>query len=500
MVRVRILPLLYCVFALAACAHDSVLGPVPGDPGALVLQPEKNILTIVGESVEVLVERDGVVEPLPVSADQLAWTTSDPHVLRVDPDGVVTAQGQGQATISATDGSSSGTVSVEVSSTGPLGPAVIGRETDCDGAMAGPFPCSSITLLSYLPNGALGVESGRWFNDIWGWTDSASGRAFALVGRRDGVTFVEVTDPTSPRVLGDLPTAALHSRWRDIKVLGHNAFVVADRNTDHGMQIFDLRVLLQTEGFTRFTEHARYSGFSDAHNLAINETTGFAYASGGETCGTGIHMLDLSRPGEPRFAGCFNQAGTGSSSDGYTHDLQCVVYEGPDADYQGREVCFALNETHLVVVDVTDKQSPMAISTATYPGARYVHQGWLTSDQRYFYQDDEQDEGTTTTMIWDVADLDDPIKIAEHLGPSQAVDHNLYIHGNRAYLSNYTAGIRVLDVSNPLAPVEVAFLDTVPDRDDASFDGSWSNFLFRETGVIVATSAEEGLVVFRVSE
>lgn len=30
----------------------------------------------------------------------------------------------------------------------------------------------------------------------------------------------------------------------------------------------------------------------------------------------------------------------------YTHDAQCVTYnEGPDADYHGKEICFAFNGT-----------------------------------------------------------------------------------------------------------------------------------------------------------
>ena len=30
--------------------------------------------------------------------------------------------------------------------------------------------------------------------------------------------------------------------------------------------------------------------------------------------------------------------------DGYTHDAQCVIYNGPDEDYQGQEICFNSNE------------------------------------------------------------------------------------------------------------------------------------------------------------
>ena len=34
----------------------------------------------------------------------------------------------------------------------------------------------------------------------------------------DGTSFVDVTDPIEPRVLGFLPTRTVSSLWRDIKV------------------------------------------------------------------------------------------------------------------------------------------------------------------------------------------------------------------------------------------------------------------------------------------
>lgn len=66
----------------------------------------------------------------------------------------------------------------------------------------------------------------------------------------------------------------------------------------------------------------------------------------------GLHIVDIHNPLAPEFAGCF-------SSDGYTHDCQCVLYgtQYPDSRYYGREVCFNYNEDTLTIVDVTDKDS-----------------------------------------------------------------------------------------------------------------------------------------------
>ncbi len=56
-------------------------------------------------------------------------------------------------------------------------------------------------------------------------------------------------------------------------------------------------------------------------------------------------MIDISTPSSPTFAGCFSDGTSGLAGMGYTHDTQCVVYDGPDTPYQGRELCFSANET-----------------------------------------------------------------------------------------------------------------------------------------------------------
>ncbi len=374
----------------------------------------------------------------------------------------------------------------------------------CVGGFAGIFRCDRVDLVAQLSLSDLGAPPGVSLNDLWGWTDPSNGREYALVARSDGVTFVDVGDPGSPRVVGHLPSAGVASSWRDVKVYRNHAYVVADRSVGHGIQIFDLMRLRGVSSFTTFTEDGRYTDVSSVHNLAINEATGFAYATGssggGTTCGGGLHMIDLSNPLAPVFAGCFADPSTGRLSTGYTHDVQCVLYVGPDGDYAGREVCFGSNETALSISDVTDKANPVAISTATYPALQYAHQGWLTEDHRFFIQNDELDEfqATNTRMlVWDVADLDDPILVKEFLGPNGATDHNVYIVGPLAYQSNYHFGLRVVNIASPGQPRDVGFFDTHPSDDAPGFEGSWSNYPFFASGIVTVTSKDEGLFVLK---
>ena len=388
--------------------------------------------------------------------------------------------------------------------------AVTGEEAPCTDGATGPFDCSQVDLVAFVPLASLGADPGTILNDIWGWSDPVTGRDWALVGRSDATAFVDVSDPANPRYAGELPLTegATENLWRDIKVYADHAFIVADGAGAHGVQIFDLTQLRDASGPpVTFAETARYDGIASSHNIVINEETGMAYAvgssMGGQTCGGGLHMIDVRTPAEPVFLGCFSDAATGRQRTGYSHDAQCVIYRGPDEDYQGREICFGANETALSIADVTDRDNPVAIARGEYPNVAYAHQGWLTEDHRHFFMGDEADEAQggvdrTRTLIWDVADLDDPLLLKEHFAETGTIDHNQYVRGNRLYQANLMSGLRVLDISDVENPVEIGFFDTVPD--DAglpAFGGAWSNYPFFESGIVVVSSWSEGLFVLR---
>lgn len=390
--------------------------------------------------------------------------------------------------------------------------AITGDEVPCsEEGEAALFECESVDLLAFLPLGEMGADRGVGTNDVWGWTDPETGREIALVGMTNQTVFVDVSNPGSPVYLGRLPKteAANAAVWRDMKVYDNHMYVVADGAGPHGMQVFDLTRLRELDGSNppTFEPDVLYDQIASAHNIVINEETGYAYAvgasAGGTTCGGGLHMINIQDPKNPTFEGCFQDMATGRQRTGYSHDAQCVVYHGPDEDYQGREICLGANETALSIADVTDKSNPVAVAMASYPNVAYSHQGWLSEDHSFFYMGDELDESggnvtTTRTLIWDLRDLDDPVLAAEYLADTKATDHNLYILGNTMYQSNYTSGLRVLDVSDPTNPVPVGHFDTVPyGGDTAQMDGSWSNYPYFESGIVVVTSQSEGLFLVR---
>jgi choice-of-anchor B domain-containing protein len=378
-------------------------------------------------------------------------------------------------------------------------PAVSGQP--CIDGMSGIYPCDNIDLLSFLPLAQIGGGNG---NDVWGWTDPITGKEYAIMGRTNGTSFIDISDPYNPVYLGNLPTHTSTNLWRDIKTYNNFAFIVADFVGSHGMQVFDLTRLRDIDNPpVTFDHDAHYNLFGSAHNIAINEESGYAYAVGISTsqnnCNGGLHMINIQIPTNPTFAGCF-------SADGYTHDTQCVIYNGPDEVYQGQEICFNSNENALTIVDVTDKGNPIQVSRTGYAGSGYTHQGWLTEDHHFFLVDDEYDEQqnghNTRTYVWDVSDLENPFLTGFHNGRTTAIDHNLYIRGDKVYQANYRSGLSVLQIIDldQAELTEIGYFDIFPSSNSPNFNGAWSNYPYFESGVIIVSGIEQGLFVLKLAD
>jgi choice-of-anchor B domain-containing protein len=367
----------------------------------------------------------------------------------------------------------------------------LSAQIPCENGMAGEYPCNGFDLQSFI---SLEEMDGIRGNDSWGWTDPDNGDEYAIMGVKNGTVFINISDPINPIYLGKLPTHTDNSIWRDIKVYQNYAFIVSEAN-NHGMQVFDLTRLRNISNPPEnFNEDAHYDGFGSSHNIVINEETGYAYSVGDNTYSGGAHFIDISNPLNPIAAG-------GYSDDGYTHDAQVVIYNGPDTDYTGREIYIGSNEDKVVIVDLTDKNNPQHISSVTYSNFSYTHQGWITEDFKYYILGDESDEinfgFNTKTIIIDLIDLDNPIHSFDYSGPTLATDHNGYIKGNLFYLANNAAGLRVIDISDISngEMTEIGSFDSHPLNDFAGYEGIWSTYPYFESGNIVISDREGFFVV-----
>jgi choice-of-anchor B domain-containing protein len=368
-------------------------------------------------------------------------------------------------------------------------------QSPCINGNSAGFQCDGYELLSHIDLNVLNATRG---NDSWGWTDPLDGKEYAIIGLDNGTAFIDVSTPTSPLYLGKLPTHTTNSIWRDVKVYNNFAFIVSEAS-GHGMQIFDLTNLRNVSNPpVVFSNDAHYDGFGNAHNIVINPSQPFAYAVGTQTFSGGPHVIDISDPLNPGFAGGFSAAF-------YTHDAQVITYNGPDPDYQGKEIYIGSNEDEVVILDVTDKANITSISTIGYSNIGYTHQAWLTEDETYLILGDEFDElqfgFNTRSIIFDLTDLDSPAVHMEYVGSTPAVDHNGYVKNGLYYQASYTSGLRVIDVTDIANQnmVEVGFFDTFPQNDGSNFDGAWNVYPYFDSGNVVISDINTGFYLVKSS-
>ncbi|MEP3838828.1 MAG: choice-of-anchor B family protein [Algibacter sp.] len=377
----------------------------------------------------------------------------------------------------------------------------------CQNGFADIYPCKDYDLMANIPLTTFEASAG---NDCWGWTDPTTGKEYALMATSHNTAFVDITKPNEPIYLGNLPTATSSSPWRDVKVYKDHAFIVADCslgndptcNDDHGLQVFDLTRLRNVPNPPEtFTADTHFTEFGKAHNIVINEDSGYAYIVGANRSSTylgGPIFINIQDPKNPVSEGGFSQGG-------YSHDAQVVTYNGPDSDYTGKEILVGSNENEVVIADVSDKANPTIISTISYANVWYAHQGWFTQDMKYFILGDELDEAragnNTRTIVFDFTDLDNPVFHFDYYGESTAIDHNGYIKNDTYYFANYRAGVRMLNISaiENKSFTEIGYFDTYPPNNGTEFNGAWSIYPYFSSGNIIISDIEKGLFIIRKS-
>lgn len=342
------------------------------------------------------------------------------------------------------------------------------------------YASSGVEFLSNIP--LSGFASTTYASDIWGYT-SESGREYALIGLSSSTAIVEVTDPFQPVVIDQIfgPTCI----WRDIKTIDTYAYIVND--CTGGMQIVDLKDVDQ--GVVRLAATWHGSGFQDAHNIYINEESGYAYVCLSNLGAGGLVAIDLTNREDPTVAGAWPTVGV--------HDQFVMNYDtGP---YAGREIAFACAPNYgVAILDVTNKTNMFELSRTTYSNMSYTHQGWITPDNHYFLFGDEGDEfggAPVRLLILDVSDLENPVLLPSYTNGECTIDHNLMVQGDLTYQASYSSGLRVYDTSDPHNISEVGYFDTYPFGNVVDYYGAWGVYTKLASGVVLVSDIERGLFV-----
>jgi choice-of-anchor B domain-containing protein len=306
------------------------------------------------------------------------------------------------------------------------------------------------------------------YSDIWGYTDPG-GDEYALLTATDGLAVINVTDPKNPYETGFIPMPV--STWQDVQTYQHWAYLTNE--SSGGMAIVSLADPENPVYVGSWTGN----GFTDAHTLYIDTATARAYIAGSGGTG-GVRIVSLANPTSPVQVGQWNTT--------YLHE----VYVQDNVLYGA-----AIQTDTFYLLDVSNPANVTIMgSIANYPGA-FTHSTWATPDGNYCMTTDEL--VGSRCIMWNVSNPANIVQADDYFPNPNTIPHNLHIEGNLAFISHYTIGVRVVDISNPFDIVEVGFYDTHPEDDSGQFRGCWGVYpaFQNQTGLVVASDFKRGLFV-----
>ena len=317
---------------------------------------------------------------------------------------------------------------------------------------------------------------------VWGYV-APDGKEYAILGGALGTSFFNISDSANIYEVDFFPTTINFSDpdqgvlWKEMKVYSHYAYVVSEADTS-GVEIYDLQYLPDTvlfvKKFTAPGHRSTHSVSQEGHYLYLNGSNA--------SFGQGIAVLDLIDPVNPVLRGKWNTR--------YVHDCRVL-----------RDTIFAMNinDGNVTVIDAGNKDSLKTISQWLNLPNPSPHNNALTSDRKYLYSTDEVGAIPRLIKIWNIQDLTNVTQVStwQPTNITTSIVHNVEIYGDTAVIAHYTAGVRVLDISNPAQPSEIAWYDTYPSNNGNTYTGCWGVYKF-PSGKIAASDMKTGLYVLKV--
>ncbi|MEO8168752.1 MAG: choice-of-anchor B family protein, partial [bacterium] len=336
------------------------------------------------------------------------------------------------------------------------------------------------------------VYPGRGYSALWGYT-APDGREYALLGVNGtstsapgGTSFVDITDSANVRQVAFVKGP--NSSWREMKTYKNYAYVVTEAGS--GTQIIDLSYLPDSvhliKSFTFVHPDSAAKTTAKSHSISIHD--GYMYLNGCATWGTrdqrGMIIFDLrGDPINPRFVGEYSPL--------YIHDsyvLNDTIYASAVYDNGG-----------LYIADARDKGHITTIGKIVYSGSG-THNSWVTKNHQYVISTDEIGATAKTLKVWDIRNLPTiPSTPVNTFSSSPAdIEHNITIRGDYAYVAWYTAGVRVVNITNPASPTDAGGYDTYSGS-SGGYNGVWGVYPYFPSGKVIGSDMTSGLWVFRFS-
>jgi len=313
------------------------------------------------------------------------------------------------------------------------------------------------------------------YSAVWGYK-APNGREYAILGCPSGTAFIDITDSANIREV-DFQTG-LTSAWREMKTYSHYAYIVSEANNSK-LQIVDLQYLPDS---VHLVKTWSYTGYTHTHS--ISQSGNYLYLNGGDaTPSGGIAVVNVIDPENPVKLGQWNTL--------YVHDCRVVN----DTIYAAN-----INEGKVSIINATNKSSLTNIVTFSNLINSGPHNTALSNNKKRLFVTDEIGSAPFLLKVWNIENRSSPVYVTswQPTGITTSIVHNIETYGDYGIVAHYTAGIRIINISNPDSPQEVAWYDTYPSSNASGYNGCWGVYMF-PSGKIVASDRQTGLYVIKTN-
>lgn len=320
---------------------------------------------------------------------------------------------------------------------------------------------TNLTVIGHLDYDSLTLAG------CWHYVDQEENE-YALVGTSNGLSIVNLNEPTAPYEMFHVP--GLLNNWREVKTHGDYAYVCTEAAMS-GITIVNLSHLPDSISYRTWTGDSLHpEAVLSAHTIAATDS--FLYIFGSKPLTDGAIICDLSDPWNPEIVGTYTER--------YVHD----GYIRNDTLWAGE-----IYAGQCAMIDVSDKSAPVVLATQPTPAA-FNHNTWLSDDSRTLYTTDERP--WAPLAAYDISDLNN-ITLLDTYRPSQLPDkevHNVRVLRDFLINPSYGGQLTIVDGHKPDNLVEVAI---------ASLGSSlvWDADPYLPSGVLFATAKNEGLFIFQ---
>ncbi len=305
---------------------------------------------------------------------------------------------------------------------------------------------------------------------------------------------IDMKYPNQPQQIGSFSNE--EEDYNDIEILdrpGAKRYALIGSNV-RGLVIFDVTDPANLREVTNWPGGTEEQFI---HTVFLQEREGLrvrAYL--GHMSDSTLDIVEVTNPEAPVLLGTYKHPGA-TDFDRSVHDM----YVDGDTAY--------LSYTYLglVVVNVADPQNIQHLWTFDDYNSRWNHSSHITtlsSGRKIAVVNDEVFKGETRILDIDPASPTFKQQIGSYLTRPEVAVHECELSGDRAYCAAYHDGLRVLDLSDPTYPTEIAHINTWDPTDLRTvsiFDGIFEldHTHLSQAGLLYAADGSRGLVTLRLT-